>query len=211
VNIILKSCGVVYEFAPVVYNNTYVTTHFAADFEKGSISSTASTLNVGQIRAINGSTIIADEDDHAMNTLGANVMTFAENITTGAGKILNIEFDLKTDNGKDYFSVRANRGGYVTLIGAGGVKDSNAAYNNFFSNASTSEFYRISKAGEYVHIHMTIDLETGRWSLYRDGVRLQGAIHNNVQGLFEGMSDMYLRVEGGVHYVDNLLIYTVNN
>ena len=64
---------------------------------------------------------------------------------------------------------------------------------------------------EYVHIHLTVDLETGRWSLYRDGVRLQGAIHNDVQGLFEGMSNMYLRVEGGVHYFDNLLIYTVNN
>ena len=97
------------------------------------------------------------------------------------------------------------------MIGAGGVKDSNAAYNNFFSNASTSELYRISKAGEHVHIRMIIDLETGRWSLYRDGVRLQGAIHNDVPGLFNGMDTMYLRVESGVHYFDNLLIYTVNN
>lgn len=209
----LESCGVKVSFDPIVFNNTYVTTHFAADFDaqgETTLTTTYATpngVNEGQIKSFNSSVIANGE----LKTLGANVIKLSEQIETGNDTKLVIELDLKSDAGNDMFALRATDAAskYINIISSNGSEGNSTTYaKNFYS----SKGFKLTTAGAYTKIRMEIDLETGVFDLYQNGANTKSGTYTDVAAVLNGVTELYIREDStDTHYIDNLLIYTVTN
>ena len=211
--ITLESCGVKYTFDPVVFNNTYVTTHFAADFEtegRYELSSGDDTtgVNIGTINGY-GTGVISNGE---LIMLDNNRIKFNEAISVEQGKKLVIAFDLKTDGGEDSIGVRWRESStaIVNVISTGGHCGNHTEYMDFYTiDTQNNEDFTLSGVGTYAKIRMEIDLGTGEFVLYHNGVATaKKGTYANVSIL--ATSSLYIHeANDETHYIDNLLVYTV--
>ena len=208
----LESCGAEVVFDPVVYTNNGVTTHFAADFETGTVSSTASDFNVGQFRGINGSSIASDGDNKILTTLGTNQVYFAETIATGEGKLV-IAFDFKSDAGNDSIAFRIRKDSkYINILSTGGHAGNHATIADFYKDNNSENYLRLSGNGTYNAVRMEIDLATGAFKVMCNGAVVKSGTCNETQLSALNVSSLYLHAQDTeTHYIDNLRIYTVKN
>jgi hypothetical protein len=213
--ITLKSCGVEVTFEPMTFVNSYVTTHFAADFQSGTIvSGSNQALNVGFFKTFGNAAIVEDAGEKVLKVDGTNVLTCANAVETGAGKKLVFDLKLKTLAGNDALNIRISNGGNVGILTSGGV--SFDAVRDLYRYLGEHVFH-LSEANRYVSVRLTIDLDSGAWCLYKDGAEFRKGTYapsdgTTIQDLLNGQNTFYLREDStDTHYIDDLLIYTVNN
>lgn len=148
-------------------------------------------------------------------------------IDTSKGGKLVLEFDVSTEaGGDDDFAVRVfpDKTTYssngtkvptISLFGSGGSGGSNlvdTAQGNFYK----TDAHITTEAGKAVHCKIEIDMATGAWTAYADGVQLDAdtyprkAEQASAQAVLSGVTQVAFYVAGGsTHTFSNIKLYSI--
>ncbi len=193
--ITLSSCGVTCSFDPLTFTNSFVTKHYAANF------------NDGEATGFNNTTR-ATVTDGVLNVTGAVTFSFDNLISTGEGKTLVIEFDLPDPNYANYFCIRYRRTADDDYTGLISVNNSSLrahhdTYGYFYEVGSFTET-------DPVTVRMEIDLGSGEYKVTYGGNTYTGK-NDYYEEVLNNDEKFYLYCSDYNNRFDNLLVYTIDN